>query len=84
MYEHKFTDEDKFIIVASDGIWEFIESEEVKFSINSIQCVDIAKEFYLNNDVIGCCEYLYRESSKRWMKEEEVIDDITLIVIFFE
>lgn len=27
--EWKFTPEDKFIILASDGVWEFIESEEV-------------------------------------------------------
>ncbi len=25
----KFTNEDKFLILASDGVWEFIESEEV-------------------------------------------------------
>ena len=28
--EWKFTSEDKFLILASDGIWEFIESKEVK------------------------------------------------------
>ena len=27
--EWKFTNEDKFLILASDGVWEFIESEEV-------------------------------------------------------
>jgi hypothetical protein len=27
--------------------------------------------------------FLYKESSKRWIIEEEVIDDITLILIFF-
>ncbi len=27
--EWKFTREDKFMVLASDGIWEFIESEEV-------------------------------------------------------
>ena len=32
----------------------------------------------------GCCEFLYSESKKRWMKEEEVVDDITMILIFFE
>ena len=32
----------------------------------------------------GCCEHLYLESKKRWLKEEEVVDDITMILIFFE
>lgn len=28
--EYKFHDEDKFMIIASDGVWEFIESDEVR------------------------------------------------------
>ena len=66
---------DKFMIIASDGIWEFISSQE---------CVNIISNFYEKNDIKGCCEYLYDESSKRWLKEEEVIDDTTLILVFFE
>ena len=73
--EFLLTDDDKFIILASDGVWEFIHSQE---------CINIVKDFYLNNDMKGCCEFLYSESKKRWMKEEEVVDDITMILIFFE
>ena len=73
--EFDFCEEDKFMIIASDGIWEFISSQE---------CVNIINEFYEKNDIKGCCEYLYQESSKRWLKEEEVIDDTTLILVFFE
>lgn len=29
--EWNFTQEDKFLILASDGVWEFIDSEEVFF-----------------------------------------------------
>jgi hypothetical protein len=49
-----------------------------------LKCVNIIKDFYLNDDITGCCEYLHKEASKRWMKEEEVIDDITMIIVFFE
>ena len=73
--EFDFCEEDKFMIIASDGIWEFISSQE---------CIDIIQNYYENNDLKGCCEYLYQESSKRWLKEEEVIDDTTLILVFFE
>ena len=73
--EFLFEEGDKFMIIASDGIWEFISSQE---------CVDIIKDYYDKNDLKGCCEYLYQESSKRWLKEEEVIDDTTLILVFFE
>ena len=73
--EHIFNEEDKFLIVASDGIWEFIDSEE---------CVNIVGKFYLNNNIEGCCKYLYNESRKRWIKEEDVVDDITILLLFFE
>ena len=69
------TENDKFIIIASDGIWEFI---------TSLECVNIVKDFYLKKDLKGCLKYLLNESSKRWIKEEEVIDDITCVLIFFE
>ena len=72
---YDITDDDKFIIIASDGIWEFI---------SSLECVNIIKDFYLKKDLKGCLKYLLNESSKRWIKEEEVIDDITAVLIFFD
>ena len=73
IFEYSFLNEDKFILLASDGIWEFISSDE---------CVNIVKDYYLKNDIDGALSYLYKESSKRWIMEEEVIDDITLIIMF--
>ena len=72
--EYTFLHEDKFIILASDGIWEYISSDE---------CVNLVKDFYIKKDIIGSLNFLYKEASKRWIIEEEVIDDITLIIIFF-
>ena len=73
--EYKFCKEDKFFVVASDGLFEFISSQEI---------VDIIKNYYLNSDIVGCCEYLYELSRDKWMKEEEVVDDITMILVFLE
>ena len=73
--EFNFEEGDKFMIIASDGIWEFISSQE---------CVEIVSKYYEKGDLKGCCEYLYEESSKRGLKEEEVIDDTTLILVYFE
>ena len=75
IFEYNFLNEDKFILLASDGIWEFISSDE---------CVNIVKDYYLKDDIDGALNYLYKESSKRWIMEEEVIDDITLIIIFLK
>ena len=73
--EYAFHEGDKFVILASDGVWEFITSEE---------CVNIVGRFYENNDIVECCEYLYNESRKRWINEEEVVDDITMLLMFFD
>ena len=73
--EYEITEDDKFIIIASDGIWEFISSQE---------CVEFIKDYYEKKDLKGCLKFLLNESSKRWIKEEEVIDDITAVLIFFD
>jgi serine/threonine protein phosphatase PrpC len=75
IFDYHFVEEDKFIVVASDGIWEFMSSEEV---------VDIIKNYYLKNNMDGCLEYLYKESSRRWISRENIIDDITIIIAFLE
>ena len=74
--EHILSKEDKFIILASDGLFEFISSEEVG---------NIVKGYYEKNDIVGCCEFLYKESYRKWIQEEEdTVDDITIILVFFE
>lgn len=73
--EYNFHEDDKFLILASDGVWEFIQSQE---------CINIIGKFYLNNNIEGCCEFLYNESRKRWIKEEETVDDITILLAFFD
>ncbi len=71
-----FTGNEKFIIIASDGIWEYIDSDE---------CIKIIKEYYENNmDAVGGLNDLVKEAFKRWKIEEDNIDDITAIVLFFE
>ena len=73
--EYKFCKEDKFFVVASDGLFEFIPSQDI---------VNIIKDYYLSGDIVGCCEYMYELSREKWIKEEEVVDDITMILVFLE
>jgi len=75
MNEYQFTKEDKVVVIASDGVWEFLEN------------IDVAKivyPFFLQKNAEGAAENLVRASFKRWRKEESVIDDITCIVIFLD
>lgn len=71
-----FTGNERFLIIASDGIWEFIDSEE---------CVHIIKNFYEDNkNIKDAAKCLVEEAFKRWRIEEETVDDITAIIIFFD
>jgi len=71
--EIEFKEEDKFIILSSDGKCEFINNKEV---------ATIVKAFYLKNDLQGALFSLYKEASIRWIMEEEIIDDITLLILY--
>ena len=74
--EYEFTGNEKFIVIATESIWQYIDSDE---------CARIVKDFYENNrDAIGALNELVSEAIKRWKKEENKIEDITAVVIFFE
>eukprot|EP00742_Colponemidia_sp_Colp-10_P000580 GILJ01000634.1.p1 GENE.GILJ01000634.1~~GILJ01000634.1.p1 ORF type:complete len:431 (+),score=61.09 GILJ01000634.1:46-1338(+) len=73
--ERECDSHDKFIVIASDGVWEFISNQEA---------VNIVSPFYDRDDPQGACDELVRESNYRWRQEEEVIDDTTCIVVFFK
>jgi len=77
--EPKFIDEKidkdtKYIIVASDGIWEFLDNDTVK---------NMVKPFYEKNDPNGACKELIKKATEFWNQEDVVVDDITVIVVFF-
>ncbi|GMH36818.1 hypothetical protein BSKO_04691 [Bryopsis sp. KO-2023] len=69
---HDVTSEDVFLILASDGVWEFIDSQSA---------VDIIAQ---HSSVEDGCRQLVDEAYQRWLTEEEgVVDDITAVVVKF-
>lgn len=71
--EMNLVEADKFMILASDGVWEFISND---------QAVNIVLPHYQNNSAEKAAEALIREAMKRWQEEDTSIDDITCIIIF--
>lgn len=71
--ELELTKDDKFIILASDGLWEFISNE---------RAVDIVSPYWYSSDPEGACSELITEALKKWKLENRLIDDITVIVVF--
>lgn len=71
IFKRTLDDKDKFMILASDGVWEFITSQEA---------VDIVQKAKTGD---AACKAIVDESVKRWQDEEEVIDDITVVIVYF-
>ena len=65
----------KAIILASDGVFEFVKNEEIK---------DIVGKYFYNMDCQACAKEIVEYSRKIWENSGFAIDDITCIVAFFE
>jgi serine/threonine protein phosphatase PrpC len=59
---------DRFLVVATDGLWEFCDSQET---------VEMVEAQAGPTDAV---DVLVTEAATRWMHEEQVIDDTTIIV----
>lgn len=65
-------EEDKFLIVASDGVWEFMSEQDVACVVKDC---DTAEE---------ACRHIVEEASSRWQAiNEGVTDDITVVATKF-
>ena len=68
-------EEDLFLILASDGVWEFIENEEA---------VRIVRLFHeQGKPALDACRFLIAKAALLWRTNEgQYRDDITAIVIY--
>ena len=73
--EYKIKEEDKAIIIASDGLWEYMSNEDV---------TKIVKNLIGQKDPNIIVNELYRESIIKWRLKDQGIDDITIICILFK
>lgn len=73
---HKLQAEDELLIVCSDGVWEFMENEDV---------VELVSNFSSQKSM-AAAEALAKQSWERWIHEEGgmVVDDITALTIFLQ
>lgn len=67
----QLTSDHSFIVIASDGVFEFLSSQSV---------VDMVSKF---DDPLEACTSVCAEAYRRWIEMETRTDDITMIVIQF-
>eukprot|EP00934_Nitzschia_sp_Nitz4_P007140 Nitzschia sp. Nitz4//scaffold101_size76361//18153//20439//NITZ4_005596-RA/size76361-augustus-gene-0.1-mRNA-1//1//CDS//3329532140//7130//frame0 len=72
MLTREIKPEDRVIVLASDGIYEFLTNQSV---------VDICAKF---TDPLQACRAVVAESYELWLQYELRTDDITIIVIFVD
>jgi len=68
IFEFKLTPNDQFIVIASDGVWEFMENDLI---------AKIVVSYYPKGLPEAAANAIVKEAYKHWRKDEEVIDDIT-------
>ena len=56
-FELELNSFDKFIVIASDGVWEFITNET---------CVEIVSKYWEKNDPSGACRELSHLATEHW------------------
>jgi serine/threonine protein phosphatase PrpC len=74
---HTIQEEDEFFVLATDGVWEFIESEEA---------VRIVGERLEKGDgATKACQALIEAAAAKWHEEEgNYRDDITALVVYLK
>lgn len=75
IYEYNLNENDKFVICATDGIWEYLNNEDV---------MNIVKESYINGDEAEeACEILIKKATDSWKKKIQKLLMIFLVQYCF-
>lgn len=74
IFIHNIEKDDKFLLLASDGIWE---------ALDSFSCVKVVGEYYEEGNIQGAARVLMDMAEDVWNKRDNSVDDITFIIVFF-
>lgn len=73
IYSLELCEHDRFIVMASDGVFEFMSNEDV---------AEIAGRWRDRGSAQDAAEELVRVATERWIDDDSVIDDISCVVVF--
>ena len=72
--EYTINHSSKYMIICSDGVWEFIQNEQVR---------ELGNAFLIKNDIAGFCTELVKFAMHSWEQFDIIRDDITVVCIYF-
>lgn len=75
IYSLALCEEDRFLVLASDGVFEFLANYEV---------VSIVSRMRDHGTPQQAAEEIVRLAADRWIEDDSVIDDISCLVVFID
>ena len=72
--EYELNEKSKYMIICSDGVWEFLNNEDV---------MKIGIKYYIDNDIDGFVNDIIKTSQYWWKREDIIMDDITAVIVYF-
>jgi len=73
---HRLTNDDRYLVLATDGVWTFLESEEVMEMVHKVHT--------LGKPAQDACKMIIARAARQWARHEGASyrDDITVIVVY--
>ena len=99
-FDRTLTRRDAFLVSATDGLWEFLSDQDVvdvvlsvirrhacdtRFAEGTKSAHDSTVAITIAVDLPkACVQALIDESNRRWMSQEQVVDDTTVVLAFLQ
>ena len=72
--EYNVSHNSKYMVICSDGVWEFLSNEQVR---------DLGNKFFNKGELGNFCSQLVKEAVHAWETRDIIRDDITVVCVYF-
>lgn len=72
--EYNVSHSSKYMVICSDGVWEFLSNEQVR---------DLGNKFFNKGELGNFCSQLVKEAVHAWETRDIIRDDITVVCVYF-
>ena len=72
--EYHVSHSSKYMVICSDGVWEFLSNEQVR---------DLGNKFFNKGELGNFCSQLVKEAVHAWETRDIIRDDITVVCVYF-
>jgi serine/threonine protein phosphatase PrpC len=66
---------DEALVIASDGVWEFLSNEQV---------AQIVHQYYKSQEAEVAANTVLHAAYAQWTQNQPIVDDMTIIIVFLD